>query len=158
MRGRPSLDDEDFSQLLGSIKSKRNTLRRTPSSDMPLPAPFMPRADNPPQQQSDKRTRRGKFQPHRIIDLHDQTQDQALTSLVRAIHHARAEGLTQLLVITGKGSVRTGGVLRRMLPEWLARADIAPMIASYSSAHIKHGGSGAYYVRLKRVRNRATHS
>ena len=63
-----------------------------------------------------------------------------------------------LLVITGKGLKKTDdlrildrGVLRAMLPIWLAEPALAPYIAGYDSAAQGHGGEGAFYVRLRRV-------
>jgi DNA-nicking Smr family endonuclease len=50
-----------------------------------------------------------------------------------------------LLVITGKG-----GVLRDMVPRWLAEQELAPLISGVSSAHVKHGGGGALYVAVRR--------
>ncbi len=52
-----------------------------------------------------------------------------------------------MLVVTGKG-----GVLREALPLWLGQADLKPLVSGVAEAHIKHGGSGAFYVSLRRKR------
>jgi DNA-nicking Smr family endonuclease len=48
-------------------------------------------------------------------------------------------------VITGKG-----GVLRRYLPLWLGQEELKPLVSGIAEAHATHGGSGAFYVALKR--------
>jgi len=73
----------------------------------------------------DKRVRRGHIKIDRKIDLHDMTQDLAKATLHRAIMRA---------------SNRNHHCL----------STIRPLIASYSPAHIKHGGSGAWYIFLKK--------
>jgi len=102
----------------------------------------------PPQVVADKRTRRGKISIDRKIDLHDMTQDVARGALVSALHRASGNRQRCVLVVTGKGGLSYKGVLRRMFPLWLAAPDIRPMIASYAQAHQRHGGAGAWYVRL----------
>lgn len=106
-----------------------------------------------PQIAKDKKIRRGKISIDRKIDLHDLTQDQAYGALCRAVEAAFSRNQGCLLVVTGKGSLSQrasgGGVLRRNLPLWLGSARLRPMIARYASAHVRHGGSGAYYIFLK---------
>ncbi len=97
----------------------------------------------------DKRVRRGRVEIDAKIDLHDMTQDLARTALHRAIMQAANRNKFCLLVITGKG-LRGDGVLRRNFPNWIAEPTVRPLIASYAPAHLKHGGSGAWYVFLKR--------
>ncbi len=123
----------------------------TPKSSIYQPAaPKFHVPKDPPQVTADKRTRRGKIDIDRRIDLHDMTQDIARDALVGAILSARSKGQRCLLVITGKGGLSYKGVLRRMFPLWLAQPDIRPHIASYAQAHQRHGGAGAWYVYLKR--------
>ena len=123
----------------------------TPKSSIYQPAPVkfhVPKT--PPQVTADKRTRRGKIDIDRRIDLHDMTQDVARDVLVSAVIKARSRGERCILVITGKGGLSYKGVLRRMFPIWIAQPDIRPHIASYAQAHQRHGGSGAWYVYVKR--------
>ena len=102
-----------------------------------------------PQIAKDKRVRRGKITIDRKIDLHDLTQDAALASLTRHLYASSERGYHCVLVVTGKGGVHLGGVLRRMLPIWLSSAQLRPLISRYAPAHLRHGGSGAWYVFLK---------
>ncbi len=102
-----------------------------------------------PDVNQDKRTRRGRVEIEATIDLHDLNRDRARAALVKAIIRASNRNFKCVLVITGKG-LRGEGVLRRNFPEWISQAPIRPIIATYAPAHIKHGGSGAWYVFLKR--------
>jgi DNA-nicking Smr family endonuclease len=97
----------------------------------------------------DKRVRRGRIEIDAKIDMHDMTQNMARPALHRAIMRASNRNKYCLLVVTGKG-LRGDGVLRRNFPNWIAEPTVRPLIASYAPAHIKHGGTGAWYVFLKR--------
>ncbi len=85
------------------------------------------------------------------IDLHGMTQEQAITALRRFVHMAHASDHRLLLVITGKGECGQG-ILRRRVPDWLHSGELGSMVSGVQEAHIGHGGSGALYVRLRRVR------
>ncbi len=106
------------------------------------------------------RMQRGKLKPERRIDLHGKTIAQAHPALLRFILDAHADGLRLVLVISGKGraSDQTGpipirhGVLKHEVPHWLQSAPLKPLVLQISEAHLKHGGSGAYYVYLRRSR------
>ncbi|MBL1435750.1 MAG: Smr/MutS family protein [Rhodobacteraceae bacterium] len=111
----------------------------------------------------DKRThdklRKGKKAPEARIDLHGMTAAQAHGALRGFILSSHARGLRLVLVITGKGNTTRdeigimptrNGVLRHALPQWLGTPDMHPMILQISSAHLRHGGGGAYYVYLKK--------
>ena len=117
-----------------------------------IPAPVSPRVKPLPQTldvNQDKRVRRGRIVIDAKIDLHDMTQDMARAALHRAIMRASNRNKLCVLVVTGKG-LRGDGVLRRNFPNWIAEPTVRPLVASYAPAHIKHGGSGAWYVFLKR--------
>lgn len=99
----------------------------------------------------EKRVRRGALDIDATLDLHGHTQDSALAMLTRFLHRAQSRGDRTVIVVTGVG--RGGeGVLRRMLPEWLAAKDIRPIVSGYAPAHRSHGGAGAFYVFIKRTR------
>ena len=98
-----------------------------------------------------KKIRRGQVEIDAKIDLHDMTQASALPALRRAVIRAYNQNKTCLLVITGKGA-RLDGVLRTAFPAWINDPEIRPVIASYAQAHIRHGGSGAWYVFLRNGR------
>jgi DNA-nicking Smr family endonuclease len=93
------------------------------------------------------------------IDLHGMTQQAAHGRLVRFLKEAQADGVRLALVITGKGHRDAEdtfgderGVLRRAVPLWLSGAEMRPYVIGYGQAAPPHGGSGALYVRIRRVR------
>jgi len=99
---------------------------------------------------------RGRKEIDARLDLHGMTQIRAHRVLQDFLRRAHADGLTFVLVITGKG--KTGaeserGVLRRAVPQWLALPEFRTMVVGFEEAHIGHGGAGALYVRIRRVRN-----
>ena len=120
----------------------------------------------------DRRTRqkltRGKVDIDARVDLHGLGAEQARIRLRRFLLASRAEGAVTVLVITGKGPSpyarhtlhgasdyhvpERRGLLRRLVPAWLEETEFAEMVAGYQPAHPRHGGGGAYYVRLRRKR------
>ena len=87
------------------------------------------------------------------VDLHGMTQDEAYSLLYSFLYRAHAGGLRYVMVITGKGSSSGGdGVLRRSVPAWLSTPAFRPLVSSHDHAARHHGGAGALYVRLRRVR------
>lgn len=103
---------------------------------------------------------RGKLAPEARIDLHGLTLAEAHPDLIRFILNAQSAGLRLVLVITGKGKPGTDhgptaayrGVLRQQVPHWLRQPPLGPAILQVTEAHLRHGGSGALYVYLKRGR------
>lgn len=83
------------------------------------------------------------------IDLHGLTQDRAKAALDAFLFRAFDDGWRAVLVITGKG-VQGDGVLKKRVPDWLAEAHLAHVVAGISEAARHHGGGGALYVALKR--------
>ena len=45
------------------------------------------------------------------------------------------------------------GVLRRQVPLWLALPEFRTLVVGFEEAHVGHGGEGALYVRVRRVRS-----
>ncbi|UVK39635.1 Smr/MutS family protein [Mesorhizobium sp. AR10] len=87
------------------------------------------------------------------VDLHGLTQDEAYSLLFSFLHRAHAGGIRYVLVITGKGSSSGGdGVLRRAVPAWLSTPAFRPLVSSHDHAARNHGGSGALYIRVRRLR------
>lgn len=107
-----------------------------------------------------KQLRRGRIRPDARIDLHGMTLDRAHSALVRFVMTQHGAGKRLLLVITGKGKPRDDdgpipvrfGVLRHQVPEWLRLPPVAGVVLQVTPAHASHGGSGAYYVYLRRSR------
>ncbi|MFT4134572.1 Smr/MutS family protein [Labrys sp. (in: a-proteobacteria)] len=117
----------------------------------------------PPIAPIDKRERRQVVRGTRAIDaridLHGMRQAEAHGALRGFLAIAQMRGYSMVLVITGKGgggdmtfSGDERGVLRRVVPQWLRMPDLRPLILGFEEAHHGHGGSGALYVRLRRIR------
>jgi len=107
-----------------------------------------------------RRVRRGALDIDGRIDLHGMTQAIAKPTLASFLRRLSANHGRCALVITGKGRpdaivddyyAPPPGVLRRSFPEWLNDPALAPLIAGWAPAHPKHGGTGAFYVLLKRA-------
>ncbi|MEM1276115.1 MAG: Smr/MutS family protein [Pseudomonadota bacterium] len=109
-----------------------------------------------------ERLRRGERAPEDRIDLHGMTAERAHGALNGFIARAISRGLRCVLVITGKGGRHRSedapfmradqGVLRQAVPRWLKSGPYAHGIVGIFEAHIRHGGSGALYVYLKKRR------
>lgn len=105
------------------------------------------------------RMKKGKLSPEARIDLHGMTIAQAHPALLGFIQRAYSDGKRLVLVITGKGKHRDDGgpipvrhgVLKHQVPHWLHSAPLSPLILQISEAHLRHGGTGAYYVYLRRA-------
>lgn len=98
-----------------------------------------------------KQIKSGKYPVDMKLDLHGMTQHQAHLALVNAVENAYAQGKRCLLVITGKGKFsQGGGVLKRQLPSWLNQANLRPYILMINEATQADGGSGAFYVMIRK--------
>ena len=120
---------------------------RTPPD--PVPPPLAPLGRRERSQLS-----RGKKKIEARLDLHGMTQLRAHRALSGFLQRAQAEGLTFVLVITGKGRASAAeserGVLRRQVPQWLSLPELRSIVVGFEEAHIGHGGEGALYVRIRR--------
>ncbi len=96
---------------------------------------------------TENKMKKGKLEIEARIDLHGMTQDEAFRALTRFIATANRSGKRNLLVITGKGKISTGGILRKNLPLWL---EGDARILALTPAAQKDGGSGAFYIRLRK--------
>jgi DNA-nicking Smr family endonuclease len=100
---------------------------------------------------------RGRVEIDARLDLHGKTQAQAHTELMRFLRRAQSQGAKFVLVITGKGALARNhagepGVLRRQVPLWLRQPELRSCVSAFEQAHVVHGGEGALYVRLRRLR------
>ncbi|OAF02292.1 DNA mismatch repair protein MutS [Bradyrhizobium centrolobii] len=121
------------------------------------PAPRVAKPAMPPLAPLGKRERaklsRGRSEIEARLDLHGMTQMRAHRALSGFLQRAHHDGLTFVLVITGKGrSGGESGVLRRQVPEWLSLPEFRAFVVGFEEAHVGHGGEGALYVRIRRAR------
>jgi DNA-nicking Smr family endonuclease len=96
---------------------------------------------------------RGRKEIEARLDLHGMTQTRAHRALSGFLQRAHSDGLTFVLVITGKGKMgieSERGVLRRQVPQWLGQPEFRALVVGFEEAHIGHGGEGALYVRIRR--------
>ncbi len=123
------------------------------------PAPAKPKPARPPalapiDRRTLARVNRGAVAIDARIDLHGMTQAAAHSRLIDFLGGARASGARLVLVITGKGKNGDGGgergILRRLVPIWLASAELRPVVVGFDEAGRAHGGAGALLVRLRR--------
>jgi DNA-nicking Smr family endonuclease len=102
------------------------------------------------------RLSKGRSEIDARLDLHGMTQVRAHRALLGFLQRAHHDGLTFVLVITGKGAPRADperGVLRRQVPHWLSLPEFRTLVVGFEEAHIGHGGEGALYVRIRRARS-----
>ncbi len=153
-----------------SDKPRRHDEPKRMRPALPPPVPARPERSVPPplatfERRKGRRIAAGKITIDARLDLHGLRQTDAHSRLRRFLFDCVADGLSTVLVITGKGGPETSdthrpfsedaerpgrGVLRRMVPLWLAEADLRSLVASFRSAGIRHGGEGALYVQLRR--------
>ena len=105
-----------------------------------------------------KKMKRGKSTPEATFDLHGMTVAQAHSALIHFLMTSYTRNMRLVLVITGKGKFQkdTGpiprqvGILRHQVPQWLRMPPLRDKVLQVTEAHGKHGGSGAYYVYLRK--------
>ena len=95
-----------------------------------------------------RRLFRGDVPIDRRLDLHGHTAACAEIKLQRFIEDASYAGCRCILVITGKGA----GVLKGHVPGWLKRPPLSGLVLALAEARPADGGSGAFYVLLRRRR------
>ena len=90
----------------------------------------------------------------RKVDLHGCTVDDAHQKVLSYLtNHSKKKNLLHI-VITGLGNKSNGdefftGKIRKQFPLWLETEPFQKIVKSYSSCKIKHGGLGAFYVKLR---------
>ena len=100
---------------------------------------------------------KGRLPIEARFDLHEMTQARAHDALAGFLRQAQAMGLRHVLVITGRGGgpgagFGSRGVLRRVVPMWFGSPEFRPLVSGFESAERHHGGDGALYVRVRRIR------
>ncbi len=103
---------------------------------------------------------KGNYQIDARLDLHGYTEKGAFSAVTDFIKNCYIQRKRCILIITGKGLrddnkpwYETTGVINQALIGWLNNPEIRPFILSVAQAKQSDGGSGAYYILLKRQRN-----
>jgi DNA-nicking Smr family endonuclease len=102
---------------------------------------------------------RGRAAIDAALDLHGLTQAEAHQALRGFLRHSQARGARLVIIVTGKGGPldevgrwpNERGVLKRLTPQWLREPDLRSVVLGFEEAGRAHGGSGALYVRLRRL-------
>jgi DNA-nicking Smr family endonuclease len=139
----------------GNVNEFSNVLNRPAAT--PVPAGL--------DRRTEARLRRGQMEIEAVLDLHGLSVAQARPRLERFLTAGQAQGLRCVLIITGKGRspqrmdddgfgspLPQPGILRRSLPQWLAEPPLAHIVLRHFPARGRHGGAGAFYVLLRRLR------
>jgi len=108
-----------------------------------------PQTQSPTREDGHRRIRRGKVEIEKTLDLHGMFEPNARKTLIEFLAQASKKHCKTVLVITGKG-VGGRGVLRSAFPNWLRSTEVSYLVSGYAQAHIRHGGSGAWYVFLRK--------
>ena len=97
----------------------------------------------------------------RSLDLHGKTLDEANHIIESFIKKSYEDKIHKLIIVTGKGLhsnnekdpyiSKTFGILKYSIPEFLKNnTDLMKIISNISEASLKDGGSGAFYIFLKK--------
>jgi DNA-nicking Smr family endonuclease len=156
-----------------SVKSTSEIKRPKVSPSSPhMQAPASHRKVPPQITGLDRRTTqrltRGNVEIEQRLDLHGTGIEMARVRLLQFLREAQMVGVRTTLVITGKGdspysrhtlhgsdhfhSPERQGRLRRLVPDWFHDAEFRAVVSGYQPAHPKHGGGGAFYVKIRRLR------
>jgi len=136
------------------LSGEERALWREAMGELAPPAPKTePPAAGGLDRRSAQRLRRGQTAIEARLDLHGMTQEEAHRALTRFIVASHAAGRRGLLIITGKGTRECEGVLHRSVPRWLAESQCRSLVLAVERAQPRHGGDGALYVLLRRLRS-----
>jgi DNA-nicking Smr family endonuclease len=151
------------------LKGQRRSVTAKPKPGSPAKrqelslTPTQREKPSPPQafdREIDRALSRGKRAPEAKLDLHGMTLAAGERAVAAFLAESSEQGRRVVLIVTGKGlrldgGRVLGGRIRAEFPGWLDRADNRVLIAGVRSAHPRHGGSGAFYILLRRRTVRA---
>ena len=102
-----------------------------------------------------------KSKKTRSLDLHGKTLDEANQIIENFIRKSYEDKVHKLIIVTGKGLHSRNekdpyvskdlGILKYSIPNFLKNnAELMELISNISEASIEDGGSGAFYIFLKK--------
>ena len=105
-----------------------------------------------------------KFFKVKSIDLHGYTLEEANNTIEKFIYESFNEKINKLIVVTGKGIhsqnekdpyvSKNLGILKYSVPEFIeSNKSLMSIISEIKDASIEDGGSGAFYIFLKKNRS-----
>ena len=174
------LSDEEialWTEVARGVARRRGATLPTPSKPVgagaraPAPSPIPPepaagrpaKPSAPPLAPIERRLKRelarGRAPIDAALDLHGLTQAEAHQALRGFLRHSQTRGARLVIIVTGKGGAidefsgwpNERGVLKRVTPQWLREPDLRSVVLGFEEAGRAHGGSGALYVRLRRL-------
>ena len=97
----------------------------------------------------------------RSLDLHGETLDEANRIVENFIKKSYQDNIHKLIIVTGKGLHSKNekdpyvskdlGILKYSIPDFLKKnSELMKMISNISGASIADGGTGAFYIFLKK--------
>ena len=109
----------------------------------------------------DYKNKKNKIHLTKSIDLHGYTLDEANSTIEKFIHKCFVEQVNKLIVVTGKGIHSNNeknpyvskdlSILKYSVPEFISsNRKLNEMIYDIQDAKLEDGGSGAFYIYLKK--------
>ena len=100
---------------------------------------------------------------YRSLDLHGYSLDEANKKVNNFIKSSYKDGIERITVVTGKGIHSTTeldpfvskdlSILKYSVPNFIKNNDeLMKLIIDFKEADIKDGGSGAFYINLKKIK------
>ena len=97
----------------------------------------------------------------RLIDLHGYSLDEANKLIEKFIYKSYNENISKLIVVTGKGLhsdieknpyvSKNLSILKHSVPEFISsNQNLMKIINDFKDASIEDGGSGAFYIYLRK--------
>ena len=158
-------DKEDWENFLNNKKKNfnKNTLKKkdikSPDKDKQDWENFLNNKEKIPNKDFVHKKNR-RYENIKKIDLHGYTIDEANRTIEQFIQKCFDEGVTKIVVITGKGLrsknvenpylSRDLSILKYSVPEFIEKnKSLTKLIIETTDANIEDGGSGAFYIYLK---------
>jgi len=109
----------------------------------------------------DKKYQKKIFRKIKTLDLHGLSLDKANKIIDEFINESYNEKIEKLIIVTGKGIHSNNeknpfiskdlGILKYSVPEYIENnKDLMKKIKEIKNANLKDGGSGAFYIYLKK--------
>ena len=135
------------------MKSKISDKDKNDWEEFLLKDEKLPNKDN-----FEKKKKRGKI---KSLDLHGYTLDDANQTIENFIKKSYEDNISKLVIVTGKGLHSDNekdpyvskdlGILKYSIPEFIRNnQELMKMIYEIKEANIEDGGSGAFYIFLKK--------
>ena len=106
-------------------------------------------------------TSKKRIEEIKNFDFHGFSLDEANTTINKLIKESYEDGIKKLVIVTGKGihsdneknpySSKDLGILKYSIPEYIKNnLELMKLINKIKDADVKDGGSGAFYIFLKK--------